>query len=103
MTLPTARRTLRNARRRLGRQQRRHDLNQKLAAEAEALMRDRGFALHVTNRANSRVWWLGGDHPDACELSAAVVAWLLQHPSVVPVDGGLFEGCPQTWRWTDDP
>jgi hypothetical protein len=100
--IPTVR-ILRNARRRLDRRQRRQELDQVLAAEAAALMRDRGFVLHVTNRARSCVWWCGGDHVDARELSAEVAAWLLQNSNVVPVDAGLFEGCPQTWRWIDDP
>jgi hypothetical protein len=101
MVIPTTR-ILRNASRRLDRRQRRHEQHQKLADEAAALMRDHGLVLHLTHRPNSNIWWLGGDHPEARELPAEAVTFLLQHSNLVPVDGGLLEGCPQCWRWCED-
>lgn len=100
--IPTPR-ILRNARRRLDRRQRRQERDQVLAAEAAALMRTRGFVLHLTNRQRSQIWWCGGDHADALELPSEAAAMLLRDPHVVAADaGGLFGNTPQLWRWCDD-
>jgi hypothetical protein len=88
--------------RRLDRERQRRERMQRLADEAVARMRDRGFALHLTNRERTQVWWLGGDDADAHELPAGAAALLLQDSHVVAVDGGgLFGDTPQLWNWRD--